>query len=133
MAEQLLRQFAKQRGLAIETASCGTAAESFYQVPEIVSKLLVAEGVPAFKHKPRLATRETLRWGDRIYAMTSVHHDYVVDHYSEFSSRTRLLREAAGFGDHDIEDPMGRSDEFFSKSLGAIRESLEALIKKNFK
>jgi protein-tyrosine-phosphatase len=88
--------------------------------------------VPPFQHKARLATREVLRWADLILVMTAEHHDYVVELYPEFASRTRLFREAAGFGEQDVEDPMGRPDEVFIRCLGVIRESLEALLRANF-
>ena len=61
MAELLLRHLSAVRGLGIETASAGVAAESYYQVPDVARRLLTAEGVPPFEHKPRLATRETLK------------------------------------------------------------------------
>ncbi|MFI5362183.1 MAG: low molecular weight protein arginine phosphatase [Elusimicrobiota bacterium] len=132
MAEHLLRHLAATRGLDLETASAGVAAEPYYQVPEAAKRLLAAEGVPPFEHKARLATREVLRWADRILVMTAAHHDHLVELYPEFASRTRLFREAAGFGEQDVEDPMGRSDEVFARCLAVIRESLEALLRSSF-
>jgi protein-tyrosine phosphatase len=132
MAEHLLRHLAKERGLDLETASAGIAAEPYYEVPEAAKRLLAAEGVPPFTHKARLATREVLRWADLILAMTEEHHDHIVELYPEFASRTRLFREAAGFGEQDVEDPMARPDEVFARCLAVIRESLEALLRLNF-
>jgi protein-tyrosine-phosphatase len=132
MAEQVLRRMAEQRELSIETASCGTAAEPYYQVPESVHRLFKAEGFPPFEHKARLATRAVLGWGDDIFVMTATHHDQILDAYPEFSSRVRLLREAAGFGEQDVEDPMGRSDEVFAQCLALIRQSLEAIVAKEY-
>ena len=132
MAEQLLRHLAAERGLNLETASAGIAAEPYYQVPEAAKRLLAKEGVAAFEHKARLATREVLRWADLILVMTAEHHDHVLEHYPEFASRTRLFREAAGFGEQDVEDPMGRPDEVFARCLAVIRESVEALLRSNF-
>lgn len=133
MAEQLLRRYAAERGLPLEAASAGVAAEPYYEVPEPVRRLLAAEGVTPFSHKARLATREVLRWADQILVMTAAHHDFILERYPEFASRTRLLREAAGFGEQDVEDPMGRPDEVYARSLAAIRESLEALLRADFK
>ena len=133
MAEQLLRHIAAQRGLKFEAASAGVAAEPSYTVPDAAKRLLAAEGVPPFEHKARLATREVLRWADVILVMTAAHQDHVVEQFPEFAARTRLFREAAGFGEQDVEDPMGRSDETFARVLGVIRESLDALVRTNFK
>jgi len=133
MAEQLLRRLAAQRGLDLETASAGVAAEPHYEVPEAVNRLLAAAGAPPFRHKARLATREVLRWADLILVMTAAHHDHILELYPEFSARTRLLREAAGFGEEDVEDPMGGPDEGYARCFGVIRESLDALIAKGFR
>lgn len=133
MAEHLLRHLAAQRGLDIETASAGMAAEPHYKVPEPAKRLLAAVGVPPFTHKARLATREILRWADLILVMTADHQDHILELYPEFSSRTRLFREAAGFGDEDVEDPMAQPDEVYARCLDVIRETLEALLKAGFR
>ncbi len=133
MADHLLRHWARTRGLAIETSSCGTAAESWYEVPPAARRLLAAEGVLPFEHKARLATRETLRDADLILAMTRAHQDYIIGNYPEFTARTRLFRELAGYGETDVADPMGGSDEVFAKCLAVLKESLEALVRAGFR
>jgi len=133
MADHLLRHWAKTRGLAIETSSCGIAAESWYQVPAAASRRRAAAGVPPFEHKARLATRATLRDADLILAMTRDHLDYIVENFPEFTGRTRLFRELAGYGETDVADPMGGSDEVFANCLAVLKESLEALVRAGFR
>lgn len=129
MAEHLLRWWSKQRGLPFEVRSAGIAAEGWYTVPEHARKLLTAEGVPTFEHRPQLLTREQLRWADAVLVMAEHHRDHICELYPEFTGKTRLLRDAAGFGEQDVADPMGKSYQVFSDCLGAIRESLEALLR----
>jgi protein-tyrosine-phosphatase len=133
MAEHLLRHWAKTRGLELETSSCGVAAESWYEMPAAARRLLEAEGVPAFSHKARLATRETLREGDLILAMAQNHFDHILERFPEFASRTRLFREQAGFGELDVDDPMGRPDAEFARCLAVLKESLEVLLRSGFR
>lgn len=133
MAEHLLRHLAAARGLDLEIASAGIAAESHYRVPETAKRLLAAEGVPPFEHKARLATREVLDPADLILVMSATHRDHIADFYPELAPRVRLLREAAGFGAQDVEDPMMRPDEAFARCLAVIRESLEALLRSGFR
>ncbi|MBI3554472.1 MAG: low molecular weight protein arginine phosphatase [Elusimicrobia bacterium] len=133
MAEQLLRHLAKARGLDLETRSCGIAAEGYYEVPAVVHRLLAAKGVPAFDHTARLVAREPLRWADLVLAMTELHREHIVDQFPEFTGKTRLLREQAGFGRQDVEDPMGLPDEVFEKCLASIEEALEALLRRDFR
>jgi protein-tyrosine phosphatase len=133
MAEHLLRHWASGRGLALEARSAGIAAEGWYEVPEHARKLLAAEGVPPFEHRPQLLTREQLRWADVVLVMAEHHRDHICELYPEFTGKTRLLRSAAGFGDLDVADPMGKSYEVFSDCLAVIRESLEALARSEFR
>lgn len=132
MAEHLLRHWSAQRGLGLEVSSCGIAAENWYEMPDAARRLLAAEGVPQFTHKARLATRDALRGADLILAMTRAHADHLTEHFPEFTSRVRLLREHAGFGESDVEDPMGRPAEVFARCLAVLKESLEALLKRSW-
>jgi len=133
MAEHLLRHWAETRGLELEVSSCGTAAESWYEMPEPAKRLLSAEGVPPFEHKARLAVRPVLREADLILAMTRQHLDHLNERFPEFTARTRLFRELAGFGEQDVDDPMGRPDAEFARCLAVLKESLEALIRAEFR
>ena len=69
MAEHLLRQLSKKQNLGLEVRSCGTAADTYFEVPEIVHKLLSEKGVEPFEHTARLVTREPLAWADIVFAI----------------------------------------------------------------
>ena len=125
MAEQLL----KARRPDLEVRSCGTAAESYYEVPPVILRLLAAKGLPPFTHSPRLISRDLLRWADLVLVMTNDHLETVLERFPEFGSKTRLLREEAGFGDEDVRDPMGLPDSAFESCLACLEESIEALLK----
>jgi protein-tyrosine-phosphatase len=130
MAEQLLRHGAKEAGLELEIRSCGTAAEAYYEVPGVIHRLLGELGLPPFKHKPQLATRDLLRWADVALVMTDSHRDQLLERFPEFAARIRLLREEAGFGEEDVADPMGHPDDAYVRCLAVLRESLAALLPK---
>src|SRR3989338_2616589 len=85
MAEHLLRHWSARRGLDLEVRSCGIAAEGWYEVPEHARRLLEAEGVPPFEHRPRLLTREQLRWADTVLVMARHHRDHILELYPEFA------------------------------------------------
>ena len=133
MAEHLLRHWAARRGLELETSSCGTAAESWYEMPAAARRMLEAEGVTGVAHKARLATRATLKEGDLILAMTQAHFEHIVERFPEFASRTRLFREQAGFGEQDVDDPMGKPDAEFARCMSVLKETLEALLRSGFR
>jgi protein-tyrosine-phosphatase len=133
MAEHLLRHWSKTRDLDLEVSSCGIAAEPWYEMPATARRLLTAEGVPPFTHKARLATRDALRNADLILVMTQTHCDHLRERFPELIPRTRLLREHAGFDDGDVDDPMGRPDEAYARCLSVLKESLEALLSREFR
>ena len=133
MAEHLLRHWSKMRGLDLEVSSCGIAAEPWYKMPDAARRLLAAEGVPAFSHKARLATRDCLRNADLILVMTQTHSNHLCEQFPELIARTRLLRAYTGFDDGDVDDPMGRPDEAYARCLSVLKESLEALLRREFR
>lgn len=133
MAEHLLRHRARERGLDLEVASAGVAAEPWYRMPEGAKRQLASRGVEPVEHKARLATREPLRWADLALAMTAAHRDHLLELYPEFSGKLRLFREYAGFGEEDVEDPMGRPDEVFAAVMGVIETTLDALLASGFR
>jgi protein-tyrosine-phosphatase len=133
MAEHLLRHWVRERGLDLKVSSCGIAAESWYEMPEHARRMLEAEGVRDFEHKARLAGRETLRGADLILVMTRLHYDNLAERFPEFSGKLRLLREQAGFGEQDVADPMGRPEAEFAACMATLKESLEALLRRDWK
>lgn len=133
MAEHLLRHWSQVRGLDLDVSSCGVAAQSWYEMPAAARRLLSAEGVTAFTHKARLATRDALRGADIILVMERAHADHLTEQFPEFTARIRLLREHAGFRDKDVDDPMGRQEEAFTRCFNVLKESLEALLRTDFR
>lgn len=128
IAEHLLRHLAARRGLALEVESRGLAAQAWYRVPEPARRLLAEAGVPPFEHRPRLLTRDALRWADLALAMAREHRDAARDRFPEFSSKVRLLNEHVGLPADDIADPMGGPDEAFAACFTRIQAALEALL-----
>jgi protein-tyrosine phosphatase len=132
MAEHLLRHLSQQKSLGLEVSSCGIAAESYYEVPQVVHRLLSEKGVPSFEHRARLLTRDVLRPADLILAMTDAHREFILERFPEFGPKVHLFCEYAGMGEKDVEDPMGRPDEVFVSCLKMIEGGLAALIASGF-
>lgn len=124
MAERLLAPLAERAGVVVEAKSCGLAAQGWLAVPEPVSRLLAQAGVPPFTHRPRLLTRDDLRWADVALVMTEAQRDQVLDKFPEFGAKVRRL------DDKDVADPMGGTEEVFSSCLAQIRTALAALLAK---
>ncbi len=130
IAEHLLRELAKRRGVPVEVASRGTAAESYFEMPEPVVRLLREQGVPPFRHRPRLLTRDDLRWADLVLVMEEEHQRLACERFPEFSRKVRLLHEEAGLSGGGVRDPMGASDDAFETCVARIRRAVEELLER---
>lgn len=128
LAEQLLKKLSKDRGLDWQVRSCGTAADPGLAVPGTVRKLVKEFGTKTFHHSPRPLSPELVRWADLVLAMTDTHMRQVWTSYPEAKPKTHLLRELAGLGPDDIDDPIGGDEAQYRQCLAAIRESLERIL-----
>lgn len=131
MAEFMLNKISRERGLDLEARSCGVAADRGFQIPEGVRRALAPQGIERVEHVAQLVTRELLGWSDLALTMTRAHRDIVVDQYPEFGRKIHVLREYAGLPVPDVEDPIGRPDSVYASCRDAIREALDALLKKH--
>lgn len=128
MAEHLLTL--KARGLGWEARSAGIAAERYFARPPGVTRALAAKGVQDAPHRPTLVTRDALRWADEILCMAREHRDWISEEYPEFRAKTQLFLEAAGLGERDVKDPLGRSDEVYEACCDEIERGVAALIRR---
>ncbi|MFH1726682.1 MAG: low molecular weight protein arginine phosphatase [Elusimicrobiota bacterium] len=132
MAQFLMNKKAADRGMAgWEARSAGVAAERYFQVPPGACRALAERGVAEISHTPQLVGREILGWADVVLPMTRGHREYLLDEYPEFGSKVRLFSEAAGWGERDVEDPIGQPDAAYRRCRDLLEEGLESIIGKH--
>ncbi|MBI4422133.1 MAG: low molecular weight protein arginine phosphatase [Elusimicrobia bacterium] len=129
MAEFLFKREAGRRSLeGWEARSAGLAAERYFVIPQAVRTALAQHGVQDVEHIPQLVTREQLRWADAVLPMTRAHRDALWDQFPEHRHKTRLFLEAAGLGERDVDDPIGRPDDVYFRCRDILAEGVRALI-----
>jgi protein-tyrosine-phosphatase len=130
LAEHLLAKLARERGLDWEARSAGTAADPTFPVPGHVRALLGELGVKDLHHQAKPVSPQTLAWADLVLAMTDTQMRELWTDFPESKQRTHLLREYAGLGPEDVEDPIGGDMALYRRSLAAISEALERVLDK---
>ena len=132
MAEFLFNREAAARGLSgWEGRSCGTAADPSFLIPAGVRKALAERGIDKVEHAPQPPTRELMRWADLVLAMTKAHEQALVSQFQEHAAKIQLFSAAAGLGERDVEDPIGRPDRAYAACRDILEGGVRALIEKH--
>lgn len=126
MAEALLAQMVRARGLAVDIGSAGTAALVGRPAEPFAQALVRARGTDLSAHRARQLTPELARQYELILVMEAAQRDAVQRLVPGARGKVRRLGEWGGF---DIPDPYGRSLEAFGMSLALIERGLRDLEK----
>jgi len=130
MAEFLFNKMAADEKLeGWQARSAGVAAEGYFPIPSGVKRALGERGIEKVEHTPELVHRELMDWADVIVPMTRGHREYLVDQYPEFRSKVRLFSELAGWGQRDVEDPIGRPDPVYQACRDSLEEGLQNILR----
>lgn len=131
MAEWLLKKKLQERGRKdIEVASAGIMLTGGMGATEMTRELLAKEGIDASSHHSRGITKEMLKKSDIILVMERLHEERVLAIAPEVKNRLFLLKEFAKIEDDnelDVEDPMGQSHDFYSRTFYKIKEAIERI------
>jgi protein-tyrosine-phosphatase len=130
MAEGLLRKKLKDLGRQdVEVSSAGMLLVEGLGATDPTKRLLQERGVDASGHRSRRVTPAMLKRADLILVMESTHEKKVLEIAPEVKNRLFLLKEFAKISDNgfDIADPIGKPLEFYEKTYGIIKESVQRI------
>lgn len=141
MAEHLLRHYAREAGLDLQTASAGLRAYPGDEASEFALTVLEELGLDASGHRSRRVHLRLLEEHDLILAMTAQHKQGLLKLAPELAERVFLLKEfverKAFVGqelgewiekDYEISDPFGQSLEVYRRSREEIGQEVQALV-----
>jgi len=132
MAESLFNHLAEERGLAgWEARSCGLAAERSFPIPAGVRRAMSLRGIKKVEHVPQLVTRELMGWADPVVPMTQGHRELLLDQFPEFTSKTRLFSELAGWSPRDIDDPIGQPDAVYLACADILEAGIRSTLERH--
>ncbi|WP_248929361.1 low molecular weight protein arginine phosphatase [Paenibacillus hamazuiensis] len=98
LAEGMLRQLARERGLAIEVRSAGVAAYEGAPASDHTATILREKGIKE-PHKASPLTGDLLDWADLVLTMTQSHKRHAIQLFPEAVDKIFTLKE------YTLDDP----------------------------
>jgi protein-tyrosine phosphatase len=132
MAERLLKKKLKELGREdVEVSSAGVVMLGGSSASKETAEVLAKEGIDVSDHLSQALSKWLIKRSDIILAMEKAHEDIVLQMSAEAKNRVFLLKEFAKIDDNNlhIEDPIGKSREFYERTMAVIKEAVEKVSK----
>jgi protein-tyrosine phosphatase len=126
MAEVLLENRLRQRGIEIVVGSAGISALVGHPADPIAVALMRERGIELEGHRARQLTPELVRQFDVVLVMEAAHQASI--EAADPGARGRVQR-LGRIGQFDVPDPFRRGREHFEKSLALIDRGIDDLQK----
>ncbi|MDP2906163.1 MAG: L-threonylcarbamoyladenylate synthase [Candidatus Omnitrophota bacterium] len=130
MAQGLLKKVLKEKNRDdVEVLSAGVMAINGMGVTPETQELLAQEGINVSAHRAQRLTRQMVDASDLILVMSRGQEEAVLTLAPVAKNRLFLLKEFAKISDEnmDIDDPIGRGHDFYSRVLYVIRQAVERI------
>ncbi|MBI5555666.1 MAG: low molecular weight protein arginine phosphatase [Elusimicrobia bacterium] len=129
MAEALCKKMLKDFGLkGIKVWSRGLAGSRVLKVPAIILKLMDDEQSNLDTHVSRQLTTKDLSRADLVLVMEGYHQEKIVADFPEAADKIFLLKQFAGAGTGDVEDPIGLAEEDYRACKEEIKDYIYQLM-----
>lgn len=112
-------------GLPVFVYSAGTDAPVGASATRLALDVAREHGADISRHRAQQLSVSLVRAADLVLVMDRYHQARVIETLPEAASRTRLLLSFAGDGADEVEDPIGRSLEFYRRTAARMRAALE--------
>jgi len=124
LAEKILCGIDEVENLGYKVLSAGTM--DMAGMPASAEAILACgqKGVDLQEHMSRRLTRPLVDASDLIFCMARSHCDYVISLFPDAENKCSLLA-----GDHEIPDPIGRSQEYFNHCADLIEAAVKARVR----
>jgi len=129
MAEALLKKILRQKNRGeVEVSSAGLMMGEM-EASEYTKEVLKGEGIDVSSHRSQRVTKGMVDASDLILVMEKAHEERILQLAPEAKNRVFLLKEFAKIDDSalEIEDPMGKTIEFYTRTLATIKEAIERI------
>ena len=118
----------------IEILSCGTIAQSNFQIPKVLYKIFNLYNIKQKsleQHIPSKITESILDNSDLVLVMDKSHLEVIKNNYKKSLFKTFLLKEYVGIlSQQEIYDPIGQEEIVYIQTAEEIKICLEKLLEK---
>lgn len=108
MAEGLLKDLSKKKGLGLEVKSAGVYAMDGGRVADNAVNALNKLGIDISSHKSQSVSKDLVDKADLILTMSKSHRETLILNFPHVREKVFLLNEYALKENRDIQDPFGR-------------------------
>jgi len=132
MAKGLLEKKMRDKGRNdFEVLSAGIMNTGGLGATEETKELLKNEGIDVSAHRSQALTKDLVGRSDLVLVMEKIHEQRIKELYPQAKNRIFLLKEFAcmNTADFDIQDPIGRSRDFYANTFSIIKEAVERVSK----
>ncbi len=118
MAEALYNAMTKSSS----AASAGTQATAGAPLSEGAAAVFAKKGLGAVAHRARRVDAALLKEADVVYAMESLHRDFLKRLFPDFAAKILVLSQS------DIKDPVGGGALEYEACADAIEQALKIIV-----
>ncbi|CCQ94714.1 Low molecular weight protein-tyrosine-phosphatase ywlE [[Clostridium] ultunense Esp] len=129
MAQALLEEVAKEKGLDIKVKSAGIFALDGQEASKNAIEVLKSEGIDLRDHRARIIYRDLLEEADLILTMGISHKRVLLSKFDFIQGKIYTLKEYAYGKEEDIDDPFGGDIQAYDKAKVEIKEALKEMVK----
>lgn len=131
MAEALCKKMLKDFGLkGIKVWSRGLAGSRILKVPDEILRLMDEEQCSLDTHISAPLTAKDLAQADLVLVMESYHREKIIIDFPEVAGKVFMLKQFAGAGDGDVEDPIGLAEKDYRSCKDEIKSYLQKVLTK---
>ncbi len=130
MAQGLLEDMAKKKGLNLVVKSAGIFALDGQRVSEEAVEALKEEGIDISNHKANMIHRDLVSEANIILTMSKSHKEALLSKYDFLKGKVFTLKEYAYGVEEDVLDPFGQDIDVYRKTKEDIKKALEEIIEK---
>ena len=128
MAEGILKDFAKEKGLDLQVISAGTHAAINVPAANFAIQAMEDIGININSHRSNQVNKELLEKSDLVLTMSKSHKKYLIHTYPFIKDKVFLLNEYAYGKNSDIEDPFGAPLSYYVKARDEIYRAVEEIV-----
>lgn len=131
MAAGVLKNLLKKNVITnITVSSAGIEANPEYRIYGYLEEVMREEGIDFSNHISSQITEKDIRNSDFIFVMEKRHKEFILEKFPFTNKKVFLLKEYAGYGDVDIEDPIGQPPPAHKLKLQEITDCIQKSLPK---
>ena len=128
MAQTLLEEMAKEKGMDIKVKSAGVFALDGQRASNVAIEALKPEGIDLRSHRANIIHRGLLEEADLILTMGVSHKVALLSKFDFIDDKVYTLKEYAYGTEEDIDDPFGGDIHVYNKAKEEIKKALKKII-----